>query len=164
MQVYQENSSVVSTSTTSGPTTDKSAIETTVVVDDGQIMVLGGLLKDEFGDGEDRVPGLASLPLVGNLFKSGSRKRVKTNLLVFLRPVVMRTQADATALTLDRYEAIRARQQTSQPTPSATLGNINDAPVLPALPERPAATPSAPMAPTAPAAPRTPASSNGSLP
>ena len=135
-----------------------------MVVDDGQIMVLGGLLKDEFGDGEDRVPGLASLPLVGNLFKSGSRKRVKTNLLVFLRPVVMRTQADATALTLDRYEAIRARQQTSQPTPSATLGNINDAPVLPALPERPAATPSAPMAPTAPAAPRTPASSNGSLP
>ena len=161
MQVYQENSSVVSTSTTSGPTTDKSAIETTVVVDDGQIMVLGGLLKDEFGDGEDRVPGLASLPLVGNLFKSGSRKRVKTNLLVFLRPVVMRTQADATALTLDRYEAIRARQQTSQPTPSATLGNINDAPVLPALPERPAATL---PEPTAPAAPRPPASSNGSLP
>ncbi|MFM2342785.1 MAG: type secretion system protein GspD, partial [Pseudomonadota bacterium] len=141
MQVYQENSSVVSTSTTSGPTTDKSAIETTVVVDDGQIMVLGGLLKDEFGDGEDRVPGLASLPLVGNLFKSGSRKRVKTNLLVFLRPVVMRTQADATALTLDRYEAIRAHQQSIQPQPSATLGSINDAPVLPA---RPAAAASAP--------------------
>ena len=146
MQVYQENSSVVSTSTTSGPTTDKSAIETTVVVDDGQIMVLGGLLKDEYGDGEDRVPGLASIPLVGNLFKSGSRKRVKTNLLVFLRPVVMRTQEDATALTLDRYEAIRARQQTSQPVPSATLGNINESPVLPAVPARAAAPASAPSA------------------
>ena len=134
MQIYQENSSVVpGSSGNNGPTTEKSAIETSVVVDDGQIMVLGGLLKDEYTDGDSRVPGLASLPLVGNLFKAESRKRIKTNLLVFLRPVVMRTQEDANALTLDRYEAIRARQQTSQPTPSSVLGNINDAPVLPGL-------------------------------
>jgi general secretion pathway protein D len=146
MQIYQENSSVVpGSSGNNGPTTEKSAIETSVVVDDGQIMVLGGLLKDEYTDGDSRVPGLASLPLVGNLFKAESRKRIKTNLLVFLRPVVMRTQEDANALTLDRYEAIRARQQTSQPTPSAVLGNINDAPVLPSLrpvgPPAPAGTP-----------------------
>lgn len=153
MGIYQENSSVVAntTSSSNGPTTDKSAIETTVVVDDGQIMVLGGLLKDEYSDGEDRVPGLASIPLLGHLFRSENRKRVKTNLLVFLRPVVMRTQADADALTLDRYEAIRAQQQARQPRPSSVLG-INESPLLPPRPAVPSA--SAPAPAPAPAASR----------
>jgi general secretion pathway protein D len=143
MTIYQENSSVVpsTNSSTAGPTTDKSAIETTVVVDDGQIMVLGGLLKDEFTDGTDKVPGLGDIPLVGNLFKSENRTRVKTNLMVFLRPVVVRTQAAADALTLDRYDAIRAQQQTAQPR-NSVLVPINQGPVLPPI-ERPAAAPSA---------------------
>jgi len=143
MTIYQENSSVVpsTNSSTAGPTTDKSAIETTVVVDDGQIMVLGGLLKDEFTDGTDKVPGLGDVPLFGNLFKSENRTRVKTNLMVFLRPVVVRTQAAADALTLDRYDAIRAQQQTAQPR-NSVLVPINQGPVLPPI-ERPAAPPSA---------------------
>ena len=147
MAIYQENSSVLAntTSSSNGPTTDKSAIETTVVVDDGQIMVLGGLLKDEYSDGEDRVPGLASIPLIGSLFRSENRKRIKTNLLVFLRPVVMRTQADANALTMDRYEAIRAQQQTSRPAPSSVLG-INEAPLLPEV-KRAAPAPAQPLDP-----------------
>jgi general secretion pathway protein D len=149
MQIYQENSSVIAgtTSSSAGPSTEKSSIETSVVVDDGQIMVLGGLLKDEYADGEDRVPGLASIPLLGNLFKAQNRKRIKTNLLVFLRPVVMRTQEDANALTFDRYELIRARQQDGQPKPSAVLG-INEAPVLPELRRGERATPTAPAAST----------------
>ena len=149
MSVYQENSSVVEStvSNSAGPRTDKSAIETTVVVDDGQIMVLGGLLKDEYTDGEDRVPGLASIPLLGNLFRSENRKRIKTNLLVFLRPVVMRTQQDANSLTMDRYEAIRARQQQVQPAPSAVLG-VNGSPVLPEA-KRPAAPAGAASGPSA---------------
>jgi general secretion pathway protein D len=153
MSVYQENSSVVEStvSNSAGPRTDKSAIETTVVVDDGQIMVLGGLLKDEYTDGEDRVPGLASIPLLGNLFRAENRKRIKTNLLVFLRPVVMRTQEDANALTMDRYDAIRARQQQAQPTPSAVLG-INQSPVLPEA-KRPA-TPAGAAGAASGAAPR----------
>ena len=139
MTVYQENSSVVASTASSvnGPTTDKSSIETTVTVDDGAIIVLGGLLKDEYSDGEDRVPGLASIPLLGNLFKSESRKRVKTNLMVFLRPVVIRTQQSADQLTLDRYEAIRALQQQTQPTKSAILPDTG-APVLPSSPATPA--------------------------
>ena len=142
MTVYQENSSVVPGATNSaGPTTDKSSIETTVVVDDGSILVLGGLLKDEYTDGEDRVPGLASIPLVGNLFRSENRKRVKSNLMVFLRPVVMRTQQSADELTLSRYETIRALQQTNQPQPSRLLP-INESPVLPQAPgTAPAQTP-----------------------
>ena len=145
MTVYQENSSVVGASSTAGPTTDKSAIETTVVVEDGQIMVLGGLLKDEYQDGEDRVPGLASLPFVGNLFKSEKRNRVKSNLMVFLRPTVMRTAADTDSLTVDRYDAIRSRQQQAQPAPSKVL-QINEAPVL--VPIRPGAAASEPLGKT----------------
>ncbi|WP_304442571.1 secretin N-terminal domain-containing protein, partial [Pelomonas sp. KK5] len=135
MTVYQENSSVVAgtSSSTNGPTTDKSAIETTVTVDDGSIIVLGGLLKDEYSDGEDGVPGLASLPLVGNLFKSNNRKRIKTNLMVFLRPVVLRDQATADQLTLDRYDSIRAVQQATVPAKTAVLPDTG-APVVPANP------------------------------
>ncbi|MEF7616399.1 type II secretion system secretin GspD [Aquincola sp. MAHUQ-54] len=138
MTIYQENSSVLGTSATAGPTTDKSSIETSVVVDDGQIMVLGGLLKDEYTDGEDRIPGLSNIPVVGNLFRNEQRKRVKTNLMVFLRPVVIRDQATANSLTVDRYESIRALQQNGQPRPSIVIP-VNDAPVLPALPVAPAA-------------------------
>jgi len=144
MTVYQENSSVTANSVSSGPTTDKSAIETTVAVDDGQIMVLGGLLKDEYTDGEDKVPLLGDIPLVGNLFKNTSRKRVKSNLLVFLRPVVVRSQDGADQLTLDRYESIRALQQNSQPKGKTLLPDTG-APVLPSLDEKrstPAASPS----------------------
>jgi general secretion pathway protein D len=137
MTIFQENSAVVpGSTTTNGPTTDKSSIETTVVVDDGETLVLGGLMRDEYADSEDRVPGLADLPVLGHLFKSRSRQRVKSNLLVFLRPVVLRTPTDAQALSLDRYDAIRAMQSNNQPTPSAVTP-VNDSPVLPAQPQVP---------------------------
>ncbi len=131
MVVYQENSSVVPGSNgTTGPTLDKSAIETSVVVDDGDIIVLGGLLKDEYTDGDDGVPGLSKIPLIGNLFGSKNRKRVKTNLMVFLRPVVMRSADSANQLSLDRYQSIRAVQEGAQPQKSLILPDTG-APVLP---------------------------------
>ena len=133
MTVFQENSNVVGgASSSAGPTTDKSSIETTVVVDDGQIMVLGGLLKDEFSGDAGKVPLLGDLPFIGGLFRSDNRTRVKSNLMVFLRPVILRTQQAATDLTLDRYDSIRALQQGSQPDPSRVM-QINDAPVIPPL-------------------------------
>ncbi|MFT7723097.1 MAG: type II secretion system secretin GspD [Roseateles sp.] len=131
MVVYQENSSVVPGSTgTNGPTLDKSAIETNVVVEDGDLIVLGGLLKDEYTDGGDGVPGLSKLPLLGNLFKSENRRRVKTNLMVFLRPVVMRSAQSSNELTLDRYQSIRAVQELNQPAQKLLLPDTG-APVLP---------------------------------
>ncbi|NCT83753.1 MAG: type II secretion system secretin GspD [Comamonadaceae bacterium] len=131
MVVYQENSAVVPGSNgTTGPTLDKSAIETSVVVDDGDVIVLGGLLKDEYTDGDDGVPGLSKIPLIGNLFSSKNRKRVKTNLMVFLRPVVMRNADSANQLTLDRYQSIRAVQEGAQPQKSLILPDTG-APVLP---------------------------------
>ena len=110
MTVFQEKSDVVDTSSSQGPTTAKSSIETTVVVDDGETLVLGGLLSDDVEDGDTKVPLLGDLPFIGNLFKSSNRSRKKSNLMVFLRPVVMRTQADSNSLTLDRYEYMRQRQ------------------------------------------------------
>nr|WP_297384261.1 type II secretion system secretin GspD [uncultured Roseateles sp.] len=139
MKAYQENSSVVASvnSATQGPTFDKSAVETSVTLEDGQVLVLGGLLKDEYTDAEDKVPGLGDIPLLGNLFKNQSRKRVKSNLMIFLRPVVLRTAESASALTMDRYEAIRAYQQESQPKSSLVLPETG----APILPEKPASAP-----------------------
>jgi len=137
MTVFQENSSVVDTSktNTNGPTTNKNSLETTVVADDGQIMVLGGQMKEGYTDGESKVPVLGDVPGLGNLFKSQSRERSKSILLVFLRPVIIRDAQTSNSLALDRYESIRAQQQAQQPEPRALLP-INDSPVLPALPDK----------------------------
>jgi general secretion pathway protein D len=132
MTIFQENSDVLSEGGTNGPTTQKSSIETTVVVDDGQVLVLGGLLKDSYTDSSNKVPGVGDVPFLGRLFGSETRKRDKTNLMVFLRPVVMRTQEASNALTLDRYDHMRKTQQDSAPEKSFLLP-INEVPVLPSL-------------------------------
>jgi general secretion pathway protein D len=137
MTVFQENSSVVGSTltNTNGPTTNKNSVETTIVADDGQIMVLGGQMKEEYTDGENKVPVLGDVPMMGNLFKNSSRERKKSVMLVFLRPVVIRDAAAASSLSLDRYEAIRAQQLATQPE-KKTLMTVNDAPVLPAPPAK----------------------------
>lgn len=142
MTIFQEVSSVQASSVNSatGLITNKRAIESTVLVDDGAIVVLGGLLQDEFAGNEDKVPGLGDVPVLGNLFKSNNRSRKKTNLMVFLRPVVLRDARATQSLSTDRYELMRAIQQEAQPAPSRVLP-INDAPALPALPSQPAAPP-----------------------
>ena len=134
--IYQEDSRVVPSSRLSpqGLTTDKSAIETTVVVDDGQIMVLGGLLKDEYGGNLSQVPFFGDLPLVGPLFRSDSRTRTKSNLMVFLRPMIIRNQEDSNALSMDRYDLIRAAQQSVGQPRQSIIMPINEAPVAPAAP------------------------------
>ncbi len=141
MTVQQENSSVDPTTKadTSGPSTEKASIETTVSVDDGQILVLGGLLKDEFADSEGRVPGLGSLPLIGNLFKNTGRSRVKTNLMVFLRPVIMRSQEAADRITMDRYDHFRTLQESVKPESKFALPDTGT-PLLPANPTAPIGT------------------------
>ena len=173
MVIYQENSSVVSTSSTAGPTTDKSAVETNVVVDDGQIMVLGGLMKDEYTGTIDKVPLLGDIPYLGVLFRADNRKRTKSNLLVFLRPVVMRDQVAASALSIDRYDAIRAIQQGSEspdiqlpvlpPFNAPVPGQI--APTIPApLNERTAPIPREPSSLPPSTAPVAPAAAPASAP
>ena len=134
MQIFQEVSSVQKESINSatGLITNKRSIESSVLVEDGSIVVLGGLLQDEYAGSQDKVPGLGDVPIFGNLFKGERRSRTKTNLMVFLRPVVVRDAAQTDALTLDRYDLMRGKQETAgQPAPSV-LAPVNAAPVLPA--------------------------------
>jgi len=132
LTIFQEISSVLASSvnSTTGLITNKRSFESNVLVQDGQVVVLGGLLQDEYSGNVDQVPVFGDIPIVGNLFKSQSRGRKKTNLMVFLRPVVVRDAQQTTTLAQDRYDMMRALQVQAQPPQSAVLG-INDAPMLP---------------------------------
>jgi general secretion pathway protein D len=157
MTIFQEQSSVkvdtAAGTTNAGPSTTKRSIEGTVVVDDGQILVLGGLIEDRFVTSRSKVPLLGDIPFLGALFRTESRERKRTNLMVFLRPIVMRDADSANRLSLDRYDQLRSQQQGSQPAPSVVIP-INEAPVLPAMPDRrvPLAPPAPPADPTSPPA------------
>ncbi len=140
LTIFQEVSSVLPSSinSTTGLITNKRSIESNVLVNDGSIVVLGGLLQDEYAANVEKVPGLGDVPVFGNLFRSETRSRKKTNLMVFLRPVVVRDAAASDALTLDRYDIMRAGQQALQPAPSSVL-QIDHAPVAPQVPTERAA-------------------------
>ena len=136
MQIFQEVSSIdTKSSSTSGLITNKRSIESSVLVEDGSIVVLGGLLQDDYSNSQERVPGLGDIPLFGNLFRSESRARKKTNLMVFLRPVVMRDAAATDKLSMDRYEQMRGTQMQEQPLPSSVVP-VGGAAVVPELPKR----------------------------
>jgi general secretion pathway protein D len=132
MTIYQEVSSVLASTVNAvnGPTTNKRTIESNVLVDDGSIVVLGGLLQDEYSGNAEKIPGLGDVPLFGNLFKSEARSRKKTNLMVFLRPMVVRDARDSERLSLDRYDLMRAGLKDNQPVPSS-LVPVNESPTLP---------------------------------
>jgi len=134
MTIFQEVSSVdlASVDSASGLVTNKRSIETAVLVEDGSVVVLGGLLQDEYAGNDAKVPGLGDLPFFGNLFKSESRKRNKTNLMVFLRPVIVRDAAATNAFSIDRYDLMRTNQQQAQPIPNK-LVPVEGSPVLPEL-------------------------------
>lgn len=111
MALYQEVSSLDPASTqATGLITRKRALQTNVLVDDGQIIVLGGLLEDTVTGGTSSVPLLGDIPLLGNLFRYDTRSRKKTNLMVFLRPHIVRNAMDGASVTLDRYNYMRAAQ------------------------------------------------------
>lgn len=131
MAIYQETSNIQQ-STASGLITSKRSIDTNVLVDDGQIIVLGGLIEDTVSDTVEKIPGLGNLPLVGYLFRYQSKRRTKTNLMVFLRPNILRTDDQSISLTSDRYDYIRSAQSSVQPLPSVLLPGT-ETPVLPLL-------------------------------
>lgn len=156
MTLFQESSSLSTTTapgtSNAGPSTDKRSIESTVMVDDGQILVLGGLIEDRYVDNKSKVPILGDIPYLGALFRSESRSKKRTNLMVFLRPIVIRDGSTADRLSLDRYEQIRAFQQDNQPRANPLLP-IGESPVLPQVAPPAAATPSPVTAQPVPAVP-----------
>ncbi|MEN3110157.1 type II secretion system secretin GspD [Uliginosibacterium paludis] len=125
LNVAQEVSSIDSSVNTSGTgiATKVRTIETKVLVDDGQIVVLGGLIEDSQSNNDNRVPLLSDIPLIGHLFRYRSRSHSKTNLMVFLRPTVLRDSADNARLANERYNYLRARQAEYTPPESWVLPN-----------------------------------------
>ncbi len=86
--------------------TSKRTIETTVLAEDRQTIVLGGLIQDDVNESNSKVPLLGDIPVLGNLFKARSKTKAKTNLLVFLRPTVIRSEKEASRVTKDKYNAV----------------------------------------------------------
>jgi general secretion pathway protein D len=132
LQIYQEASAVEDVVTNAGPVTRKRSLETNVLVDDGNIIVLGGLVQDEVTDGTEKVPILGDIPILGYLFRYDTRRRQKTNLMLFLRPYVIRDSEDSYSLTLDRYDMMRKLEQELQPEPHFALPSF-EGPILPEL-------------------------------
>jgi general secretion pathway protein D len=116
MQLYQEDSSVVSGSDTNpgGVSINKRAIQSTVLADDGQTIVLGGLIQDQYNNGNSKVPLLGDIPWIGNLFRYENKNRSKTNLMIFLRPVIVRDGDQSRRISLDRYDYMRVQDQNYQ--------------------------------------------------
>jgi len=142
---------------------NKRELETTLVVDDGEIAVAGGLLDQNDRLSVDKVPGLGDVPVLGNLFKSTSRQRGRTNLMVFIRPTIIRTPGDAQQLSADRWGYMRGEQLRSQPGVEPSLDEMlrdymrSQPPVAPRAIDNPAPGATAPVgevtiSPLAPAA------------
>jgi general secretion pathway protein D len=133
MAIYEEVSSIASTSNPAGIITNKRSLESSVIVDDGQIIVLGGLIQDSLTDTANKVPLAGDIPVVGSLFRYDNRQRTKTNLMVFLKPTVVRGGAATSSLTADRYEYLMGEQQRLRPD-ERPLWPDPTVPQLPALP------------------------------
>ena len=132
VQIFQEVSSVVpgTVNATNGLITNKRSIESTVLVDDGQILVLGGLMQDTVNDSVERIPLIGAIPLVGQLFSYNKRSRNKTNLMVFLRPTLMRSGEAADPLSDAQYDRVLSEQKKASPRFNLVLPDM-ESPVLP---------------------------------
>ncbi len=142
LQIYQEVSSIADTSNAAGVITNLRSVESTVLVDNGQIVVLGGLMQDSLSDGIGKVPLLGDLPVIGNLFKYNTRNRSKTNLMIFLRPIIVRDAEHADALSRSSYDTMLGVQsEAAAAAKSMPLLRQGGSPSLAPQPPAAAATP-----------------------
>ena len=118
MFIEHNLSSLVAGSNLANPgnnfTTTERAITTNVMVDNGQILVLGGLIQNDWLTSENKVPIIGDIPVVGNLFKRTTKSLVKRNLMIFLRPVILRKPEDNIRVTTGKYNLIRQKQLRSE--------------------------------------------------
>ncbi|WP_367154447.1 type II secretion system secretin GspD [Methylomonas sp. HYX-M1] len=135
LKVTQEVSSIVGDD---AQRFDKRQIETSVLVDDGKVLVLGGLIKDDVNEVVDKVPLLGDIPVLGYLFQSTTTKVKKTNLMVFLRPQIIRASHEALGVTQDKYRELREKQQEFNRDGLLLLPD-EPQPLLPPMPESPPA-------------------------
>jgi len=143
MQIFQEVSSISNLNFSAGIILNKRNIESNVLVDDGQIIVLGGLIEDNYSDTSSGVPFLKDIPYLGALFRSDSKTRTKTNLLVFIRPYVLRDQDQTAELTANRLNLVKqtenAFKQAPMLLPKEVMPNIGnfEPPMIPPGPNLP---------------------------
>jgi len=139
LDIEQETSNVIAISETSGPTTRKRSIKTSVLVDDGGILVLGGLIEENINDTQSKVPLLGDIPLLGKLFQFRTSTKDRQNLMVFIHPSILRDRADATFSTHEKYNLLRTMQMQAEEDEFGLLSDPH--PLLPALaplvPEKP---------------------------
>ncbi len=143
LQIYQEVSSIQDQTNPAGVITNKRAVGSTILVDDGQMVVIGGLIQDTVIDGVQKVPVLGDIPVIGSLFRYKTRSRAKTNLMIFLRPTLVRDSRRADAFTGERYDYILGEQQKAKPAHDLALPDMES----PTLPPRtaPATRPAPPL-------------------
>jgi general secretion pathway protein D len=140
LQLYTEDSAIVTgttnaTTNPAGPEFTKRSIQSTVLADNGEIIVLGGLMQDNYQVANSKVPLLGDIPWIGQLFRSENKTREKTNLMVFLRPVIISDRDTAQAVTSNRYDYIQG--VTGAYKSDNNLIKDRDDPVVPPMPVGP---------------------------
>jgi general secretion pathway protein D len=134
LDLEQETSSVIPGTFDQGIATRKRSIKTSVLVDDGGILILGGLIQDEVSDTESKVPLLGDIPLLGFLFRSENTTKTKANLMVFLRPTILRDHKDASFVTNEKYNVLRGIESGAYNKEDGSFGLLDDAaPRLPPM-------------------------------
>ena len=132
----QETSSVIPGTVELGIATRKRSIKTSVLVDDGGILILGGLIQEEVTDTESKVPLLGDIPVLGFLFRSQATTKTKQNLMVFLRPSILRDHKDATFVTNEKYNYLRGLESEAYDEDNESFGLLKGAePRLPPIEE-----------------------------
>jgi general secretion pathway protein D len=129
MQILQEISSLTAATTAVDVITNKREITTNVMVEDDQILVLGGLIDDQLRESEAKIPGLGDIPVLGWLFKYKTVDKIKTNLMVFIHPTIMQNEALQSKLTGDKYNYMREKQLEGR-TRGLTLFKDKELPVM----------------------------------
>ncbi len=126
LEIRQESSSIAGPviSTSTDLITNKREISTTAVVDDGEILVIGGLIDENRSTREDKVPFLGDVPLAGNLFKNQARQKDRRNLMVFIRPTILRDQESARRATDKKLDYVRARELLSTGRATSDLDRL----------------------------------------
>lgn len=138
LAIYLEVSSIVPGTTAGGLITNKRAFESNLLVEDGDFVVLSGLIEDRSNASQSKVPLLGDLPLIGNFFRYENRDRNKTNTMVFLRPVIVRSAATSTAIAGDRYDYMQTQIANSRQPETLIFRDFNVDPAqIPPVPKKP---------------------------
>ena len=138
LQIYAEVSSIANQNNPAGIITNKRSVQSTVQVNNGQIIVIGGLIQDSVTNGVQKVPLLGDVPVVGSLFRYDTREHTKTNLMVFLQPTIVHGAHDANPITDERYDYILGAQRKDQAAPNPVLPNMTSPSLPPRTPGAPA--------------------------